>query len=481
MKKLSVVFAVLACSCMHAMQNKEDLTAKTMLAAIKKEERELLINHQKNFVPLKKYTLVALLKSKNASIRDTFFKYPITLSHELMNEFVDDLINNKENLGFSEKQKWTDFIHQLIGATGIIPTVGGFNELSFYKNKFVQWYLNEIHTDALEQHEIKQLQQNLVIELEGYSKDVEKGEKNAYEYFFLCGFERIRALIENDTTVQDEYEKKFNKKLTFDVVKAFRPSGPLIMSLLMAIATGNMNVIHDICRSQNFLMREMNVKPLYYDLMKYCYKKNETQQISTIIQNGQNNPVQGVNSQQTLPNRLHIMNRLQVLVEEMKYGAFLDKKMPLLYTVLKVAFLYYRLDAAKLIIDYVDILDEQTFATIKEVVCDVLKIKKYVTEQGQILFKENRTSEEYKINQNHRVELSVMNKLFKQFVYTHRRFAEIFEKVKKRNNLKICILPLLDESKEKIIVPFEVGLEIIKYCPLVYKKIEINEIIKKSL
>jgi len=156
MRKLSagVFFLICLSASTYAMEKKMLYTPQTMLGAIKKGDREVLILHQKNYVPLKAYILLALWNTKETYIRDAFFKNPITLSLEVFNEFLE---TQSENIELKKQEEFSDFVHRLIGVTGIIPTVQLCNELPLYKNKFVQWYLNEVKTGALTPKEIKKL------------------------------------------------------------------------------------------------------------------------------------------------------------------------------------------------------------------------------------------------------------------------------------------------------------------------------------
>lgn len=462
MKKNILLIILCGCSYVYSMEEgqkkREVYTSKSMVSAIK-NDKALFIEHLKNNIEIKNYVLVALFKKQDSGWWDTLCKYSPCISQETLNEFVEWSGKNASN----QCEAFFDVMHRIIGATGLLPTEGNFKDHTFYKNAWVQWYLKEIVTGKLTQQEIDKLQTQMIKELEGYEKDLKNGEEDAYDSFFVLGHHRLGGLIEDNKEIKENYYKKWGKELAYDVVKYFRPSGPLISALFMAIATGNKEIVKAICQDSSLLMMKTNAAPLYLKLYELCYKKNHVSEIQT----GNNQNVQ----QGILQSLDNIASTIEATIELMVYGVMGIKNKPLFYGAFKTACLYQQLDSAKLLIGYIDCNDTKQIDMLKKNIDWMSGVIEYLSKKSELVHKHEQDN--LRLHQKQLTAFITMQQELKAYFYCLRRFAEVKERI--GTLTKGCTLPLLDDSKQKIIVPAEIGLKILEYCPKIYKKIELKK------
>lgn len=443
---------VLLAQTLVAMEEKT-LTSETFVKAVQTDDRKSLMDHKYNNIPATKEILWQIYTTQNRSLYELFLKQPCTLTRPALNKFVEE---GSQKYGL-HSEPFFSFVHRLIGITGIIPTVGGFETIEFYANPFVRWYCQELEKNGL-----------TLKDFELFGSSIEKQRKKRKLWspanFFNAGYIFLQALLFDDDEIHDIYFMQSGRHLTYQTFKEYHPIGYLILLACIASAMGNSELIEmiltlDIVPFDSALaFKHLGCDFVFESFMAhysdFLYEDHNTKNLCNDVGEYWKFP------QKKAVFVLNFASIAKALV------SFFNPEPPVELTqlffsgALKIACMYHQLDLAKLLINRADIHSDETFDRVKEVLGALSQFIKTSEKHKRKLYKRKLYA------------FIALHSQLKQFVFNERFYKKVMEK---KHLMKHCTLPLLDESKNSIIVPAEIGLKILEYCPLVYTKLALKK------
>jgi hypothetical protein len=375
---------------------------------------KLMAELQNAGTPVSLEALYALLESPNRVLVRRFFQEPINLDESTFFNFITEIVDIDYNFTASNliSSKEKYFERFILRLISITGHCPTCFASFFNENNLILSTLKEIVHKTLTPDSINALFECV--------KNQDTLKINLEYYTYL---DDVLTNTKN-TTFSDKYKKQLTKKR---LQKRF-PATPLCMYLFTAAATGNYNVLKHLAEPNTLLMKTVRFGPKetlrqYWDLFPIGSKITST------------------------PN---------------------NNKIPLLAHIICVDSNFNKMNFISELLQIVDVTDIAIYSAIRTTILQQLPACIAILEK---LMKTDAKTE--KKQTKHKIsDLTAVQKHIKTTLASQRQHKQLM----KQSNILLnseCTIPLFDD--EYCIVPGEIGLKILEYCPVTYGKVDIEK------